>query len=77
VTGEKLTTAFAVRCGPALAERLDEMQRERERATGVPLSRALFVRLLLEELAGLKCTPRESATISKGIKDPTKASSAG
>jgi len=46
----KLTTTIAVRVDDDLVAAIDAAQRERERRTRQPLSRALFVRMTLEEL---------------------------
>lgn len=48
----KLTATVTMRCDEELLRRLDEEQRRRERELGVPLSRGVLIRLLIEERLG-------------------------
>lgn len=50
----KLVIVLTIKCDEALAAALDEEQRDREVQTGVPLSRSVVGRLLLEERLGLR-----------------------
>lgn len=57
----KLLAYVAVRIDDHLREAIDGEQRRRERELGVPLTRALTVRLLLEEaLVASASSPGES-----------------
>lgn len=56
----KLDTSVTVRVDDSLREAIDREQRRRESETGVALSRAVIVRLLVEERLHLKPVPGES-----------------
>lgn len=45
----KLIVTITLKCDELLAEKIDARQRERERETGVPLSRSLIAREILDE----------------------------
>lgn len=49
----KLLDAITIRCDESLTRAIDAEQRRREAASGVPLSRGVLVRLLVEEALGL------------------------
>lgn len=55
---DKLTVSVTIKCDAKLAAEIERVQQARERALGLPLSRSLVVRLLLEECLGI----REPAT---------------
>lgn len=45
---EKLTIPITVKCDESMVAALDRLQRERERELGVPLTRGVLIRLLLQ-----------------------------
>ena len=45
---EKLTIAVTVKCDESMVAALDKLQRERERELGIPLTRGVLIRLLLQ-----------------------------
>lgn len=53
----KLLKTITMRCDEQLAAAIDREQRARERASGVPLSRGVLARLLVEEALGLREQP--------------------
>lgn len=52
----KLNVPVTVKCDDALIAALDALLRKRENELGVPLSRGMFVRMLLEEYLGFRAT---------------------
>lgn len=61
MTRGKLIKPVTLKIDDALREALDREQRARENAAGIALSRSITIRLLLEEVLGLRPAPKTAS----------------